>query len=206
MDGSHFLFSRRRPRRRACEKKAKHRHSGARALPASPEPMNTGCRTYRKYRCSWVPGSALGRPGMTFLGKNYFLILARPISWHARRRGSRATGMELVPLGARFRWPDRKKCGCQTLKSYHHDQCSRQSANASIGRAGPYRGPLADAGAHNRTRGHPRAFRVADDIKLHFIATAMHRPLLEVRKIVNFRIGGAALGRPRRAKLAGPFR
>ena len=34
-------------------------------------------------------------------------------------------------------------------------------------------GPLVDAGAHNRTRGHQRTLPVADYIRLHFSATGM---------------------------------
>lgn len=42
------------------------RHSGARTLPASPEPRNTDQRNQQRGLCSWVPGPALmGRPGMT---------------------------------------------------------------------------------------------------------------------------------------------
>ena len=47
-----------RPPPSSVRKNAKRCHSGARALPASPEPMNTGRRTYWKFRCSRVPGSA----------------------------------------------------------------------------------------------------------------------------------------------------
>ena len=44
----------------------KHRHSGARALPSSPESKNTDQRDQYFGLCSWVPGPALtGRPGMT---------------------------------------------------------------------------------------------------------------------------------------------
>jgi hypothetical protein len=43
-----------------------HRHSGARALPASPESRNTDRRNQCLGLCSWVPDPALtGRPGMT---------------------------------------------------------------------------------------------------------------------------------------------
>ena len=51
----------------------KHCHSGARALPASPEPRNTDRRNQWLGRCSWFPGPALtGRPGMT---GDFFSIL-----------------------------------------------------------------------------------------------------------------------------------
>jgi hypothetical protein len=43
-----------------------HLHSGARALPASPESRNTDQRNQSLGLCSWVPDPALiGRPGMT---------------------------------------------------------------------------------------------------------------------------------------------
>jgi hypothetical protein len=55
-----------------------HRHSGARALPASPESKNTNQRNQRLGLCSWVPGSALaGRPGMTREFFSTLLELAR---------------------------------------------------------------------------------------------------------------------------------
>jgi len=42
------------------------RHSGARALPASPESKNTDHRNQWLCRCFWVPGPApTGRPGTT---------------------------------------------------------------------------------------------------------------------------------------------
>jgi hypothetical protein len=43
-----------------------HRHSGARALSASPESRNTDQRNQWLGQCSWFPGPPLkGRPGMT---------------------------------------------------------------------------------------------------------------------------------------------
>jgi alkanesulfonate monooxygenase SsuD/methylene tetrahydromethanopterin reductase-like flavin-dependent oxidoreductase (luciferase family) len=36
-----------------------NRHSGARARPASPEPMHTGLFQSRNCRCSWIPGLPL---------------------------------------------------------------------------------------------------------------------------------------------------
>jgi hypothetical protein len=54
------------PNLAGCGKMQEHRHSGARALPASPESRNTDERNQWLGRCSWFPGPALtGRPGMT---------------------------------------------------------------------------------------------------------------------------------------------
>ena len=51
---------------RAAGTMHKHRRSGARASPASPEPMNTGYGNQRLGPCSSVPGPGqAGRPGMT---------------------------------------------------------------------------------------------------------------------------------------------
>jgi hypothetical protein len=50
---------------RAAEN-VKRRHSGARALPASPESQYTCARSQLVGRCSWIPGPALkSRPGTT---------------------------------------------------------------------------------------------------------------------------------------------
>jgi hypothetical protein len=51
-----------------CGKMQEHRHSGARALPASPESRNTDQRNQWLGQCSWFPGGPpplTGRPGMT---------------------------------------------------------------------------------------------------------------------------------------------
>jgi hypothetical protein len=49
-----------------CGKMREHLHSGARALPASPESRNTDQRNQCLGLCSWIPGPPLtGRPGMT---------------------------------------------------------------------------------------------------------------------------------------------
>ena len=56
-----------------CGKMQEHRHSGARALPASPKSRNTDQRNQWLGQCSWFPGPALtGRPGMT---REFFSIL-----------------------------------------------------------------------------------------------------------------------------------
>jgi hypothetical protein len=48
------------------QKMQERRHSGARALAASPKSKNTGQTNQWLGLCSWVPGPALtGRPGTT---------------------------------------------------------------------------------------------------------------------------------------------
>ena len=66
--GAHenFRSELRLDRKQAAEKMQEHRHSGARAVPASPESRNTDQRSEWLGQCSWFPGPALtGRPGMT---------------------------------------------------------------------------------------------------------------------------------------------
>jgi hypothetical protein len=56
-----------------CGKLRECRHSGARALPASPESKNTDQTNQLLGLCSWVPGPALtGRPGTT---RKFFISL-----------------------------------------------------------------------------------------------------------------------------------
>src|ERR1700730_18898119 len=56
-----------------------HRHSGARALPASPESRTTDQRNQWLGQCSWFPGPPLtGRPGMT---REFFSSLLREGYW-----------------------------------------------------------------------------------------------------------------------------
>jgi hypothetical protein len=60
---------------RLRKKIQEHRHSGARALPASPESRNTDRSNQWLGLCSWVPGPPLtGRPGMTL---EFFSALLR---------------------------------------------------------------------------------------------------------------------------------
>ena|SRR5271156_3778516 len=63
-----------------------HRHSGARAAPASPKARNTDQTNQSLGLCSWVPGPALtGRPGTT---REFFssLLVAVAAGYRTRLR------------------------------------------------------------------------------------------------------------------------
>jgi hypothetical protein len=165
-------------------KKAKHRHSGARALPASPEPMNTRCRTYRKYRCSWVPGSALRRPGMTFLGKANFLTRSEA--------GVQGCGHAIGPWVPAFASMTEK--GADT---------KRGNRTATISAA--VNPPMLRSAEPSRTGDHPRSFVIGRDL-VHKppetrIGRGDNRQSQQVQEAARARRGRA----PRRRK-PGPLR